>query len=144
MVICILLGINNHQYYFKMTEQLITFETAKLAKEKGFDEITDFIFSIEMDIKSGGWIDENINGLKHSDGDNPFVSAPTQSLLQKWLREEHNIHFIIKVFYDSLLNKTTYVADPIQLGQGKTKRLLPKDTYEEALEAGLFEALNLI
>ena len=50
-----------------MTEQLISKETAVLAKEKGFD--------LNNHLKNG----------------NP----PTQSLLQKWLREKHNIDISI-------------------------------------------------
>lgn len=72
----------------------------------------------------------------------PIIEAPTQSLLQKWLREKHNIH--IGVYY----NKNSCVWDvecwhvddvePFYYGN------IEFNTYEEALENGLQEALKLI
>jgi len=63
---------------------------------------------------------------------------------QKWLREEHNIHFVIKPFHDCKTKKTTFVADPINIITGRTARIARQNTYEEALELGLQKALNLI
>ena len=61
------------------------------------------------------------------------ILAPTQSLLQKWLRETHNIFISINVNYcykiynnDELYEESFYY-----------------NNYEEALEQGLQEALKL-
>lgn len=56
-----------------------------LLKNKGFDEVTAYIYS-----EVYGLI-ENINGLKHSDGDNRFVSIPTIAEVVIWLYEKHGI-----------------------------------------------------
>lgn len=130
-----------------MKEQLISFETAKLAKEKGFDEVTDRFFN---DFYPKG--EENINGLRHSDGDNSgFTSLPTQSLLQKWLREVHQVHVFIgwrpnKKVWDSHAYKLTlggpeYVR---YMNLSKFAKMPTYKTYEEALEAGLQEALKIL
>lgn len=94
-----------------MEETLITFETAKLAKEKGCD-----------------WILLN-NGF-------PF---PSQSLLQKWLREEKKIRiFVVDVdCADWDEPKYAYFIN----GDGTE---LDFDTYELSLEHALQEALKLI
>lgn len=63
----------------------VSFEIAKLLKDKGFDEITNYNYS-----EVYGYI-ENINGLKHSDGNNRFVSAPTIAEVVMWLYEKHGI-----------------------------------------------------
>ena len=55
-----------------MKEQLISFQLAKLAKEKGFD-----------------WRNIEILEVKSKSA---FLDSTTQSLLQKWLREIHKIH----------------------------------------------------
>ena len=127
-----------------MKEQPIEYNTAKLAKEKGFDEITDMIYMTNHTVET---IFENINRLKHSDGNNPFISAPTQSLLAKWLREVHDI---------TNLNVFPVYKNDILQGYKPWRGLLhmnnlylfnPKpiyNTYEEALEVGLFEELKLI
>ena len=104
-----------------MTEELISFETAKLAKEKGFTEI---IF--ESDGKG------TLTGIH---------KAPTQSLLQKWLREEHDIHFNIGTgFYPE--SKKRFYQLQIFINHWTSAGL--HKTYEEALEEGLQEALKLI
>lgn len=101
-----------------MTDTLISFETAKLAKEKGF--------APEFD-----WLNQN--------------TFPTQSLLQKWLREVHDIHIIVKVFWDSKFNIRTYAADIFKIGQKPIQRKrIVRPTFESALEDGLFESLKLI
>lgn len=107
------------------TEDIISFETAKLAKEKGFDSNNE-IYHFE-DIK--------ILGI-----------FPTQSLLQKWLREKHDIHIVIKPFFDFKLNKITYAADIIQIGNyiAKNKRLVVQETYELALDIAEQASLKLI
>lgn len=64
---------------------IIDFEKAKSLKEKGFDEITDYNYS-----EVYGYI-ENINRLKHSDGNNRFISAPTIAEVCMWLYEKHGI-----------------------------------------------------
>lgn len=65
-------------------EQYISFETAKLAKEKGFDEpcIRRFKNSI---------VSCESNALINSNGDKNGCSRPTQSLLGRWLREKHKM-----------------------------------------------------
>ena len=71
-------------------------------------------------------------------------SPQYQYVLQKWLREKHNIHMFTKVFYDSLLNKNTYACDIMHIPDGKTARSPRLDSYEEALEYALGEGLKMI
>jgi len=103
-----------------MTEQLIEFETAKLAKEKGFDipGISDYL----------------ISGYK--------CFAPTQSLLQKWLRDKHDIILLIDRHMDK--GNLNYFYYPYVQGFFNGITLHSKKTYEHALEQGLIEALKLI
>ena len=143
-----------------MKEKIIEFETAKLAKEKKFEVGVrgSFIHYLddrvnEQDGTSGpfGWKKDEctydssyfINNWKEIDFSNDAYkcyAAPTQSLLQKWLREEHNIHIIIPytcgyTIVFNLLNKDGLCEYP-------NHRYY--NTYEEALEIGLIEALKLI
>ena len=67
-----------------------------------------------------------------------------QAVLQKWLREEHNIHIVSKPFYDSKFDKTTIVADVIRINDGTVRKSPQMDTYERALETSLETALELI
>ena len=123
-------------------DQLISFKTAKLAKEKGFDYCVNNYY----------WIDEN--SLDCGDGDCEFAclnhnkyddlySAPNQTELQKWLRENHNINVYCRIC-DRQWN--IYYED-VPSGIDLTPPyVIIKDfvNYEEALETGLYEALKLI
>ena len=150
-----------------MKEQLISFETAKLAKEKKFDIqcIHGFVEDTSKSLSKGiseefYWElgerpnDNYFKNLLHYDQkDLFFYSRPTQSLLQKWLREEHNIHievwkmsghFRARRFeeFTEKINFDGKVKDIIR--HHKYSSYLDGNTYEEALEKGLQEALKLI
>jgi hypothetical protein len=67
--------------------------------------------------------------------------------LQKWLREVHNIHFEIKPIFDVTDNLKPYHINVIKnpSGKGFEYRIVGAfNTYEETLEIGLQEALELI
>ena len=144
-----------------MQEELITFETAKLAKQKGFN-IEALNFYTKPKSKMFG-IDEH--GRSYSAHNTPkklytigkdaalniesVYPAPTQSLLQKWLREEHKFH--VEVFInDSSINKLEEYTYNISLPRIKEDEVNWKydlticNTYEEALETALYQALKLI
>ena len=133
-----------------MEDTRINFETAKLVKEKGFPQETNRLeipyYNYKGEFKGdvSDWrIRRYLRGEDTSDIE--FVSAPTQSLLAKWLREEHNLHINISSlsmncfsFMLEKLNDTGTTLCGGHLGKINYK------TYEEAYEIGLQEALKLI
>jgi hypothetical protein len=116
-----------------MEEQLINFETAKLAKEKGFNISGINIYEnkeLLCDVEFKNWNNGTL-----------CLLAPTQSLLQKWLREVHNIIVLIHQYDDN--KKYSYLIDEEFIYEFGTQN--PNyNTYEEALEMGLFRSLKLI
>lgn len=113
-----------------MEDQLIAFETAKLAKEKGFNE---FYQSYYYDKDGNEWIGFSSNTRDYEDK----YTRSSQSLLQKWLRETYKIH--IEIYF----NYKKYCITV--LGNSEVKDMgFEYSTYEEALETGLQEALKLI
>jgi hypothetical protein len=141
-----------------MKEQLIEFETAKLAKEKGFSLWTNERFygktydkntAKSLYTNTSFMMYENNNTPKN---DSPTYDAPTQSLLQKWLRDK----FIMDVqpictyktfrFYHLgiiFINDKNQIDTILIKDEGMpTNKLF--NSYEEALEEGLFETLKLI
>ena len=89
-------------------EDYVSFETAKLLKEKGFPQST-FRCHYLTDGSSYYKIFENRCGF----GDNNII-APTLAMAMKWLREVHNIFIEVSVSIDlngkyhysySILNK---------------------------------------
>jgi len=114
-----------------MKEQLITFDTAKLAKEKGFDWGGEENYS-----SRSGFIMSPIDYRE----DWSFmleIQAPTQSLLQKWLREVHNIDIVIHHINTNKFESFIY-------RNISHKKVCRGKSYEDALEIGLQEGLKLI
>jgi len=81
-----------------MKDEIISFETAKLAKEKGFNILYNVAYC-EQGILRTCNPDFYLVGY-HNQG--LATLAPTQSLLQKWLREVHDI------IIDVQLDQTSY------------------------------------
>lgn len=132
-----------------MEEQLISFKTAKLAKEKGFPQKN--LFSCYREDGRLTNYSASAHGYylaQKNQNNNPLIDfkciAPTQSLLQKWLREKHNLHCLSDVTSTNTWYWKIYCL--------KTKTMLKTDdiyckiynTHEEALEVDLQEALKLI
>jgi hypothetical protein len=122
-----------------MKDTLISFETAKLAKEKGFQEpVCDYYNTVEPDriVTVGAF---NHNYPAHGD---VTVSAPTQSLLQKWLRETKNCNVLIfenpdyPEYYAYVSFKHGIPSNPQRTGYGSN--------YENVLEVGLLLALQIL
>ena len=125
-----------------MEDTRITFETAKLAKEKGFPQepnrlkIPYYNYKGEFKGDVKDWLRKYLR--KEDTSNVESVSAPTQSLLAKWLREEHNIHLIA---YKNI-NIDGY--DWCYITTDGITNINSYKTYEEAYEIGLQEALKLI
>lgn len=133
-----------------MEEKLISFETATLAFEKGFPQEPNKLrvpyYNYKGEIK--GDVTEFLKRhLKNEDTTGyENVSAPTQSLLQKWLREVHKINVESNYLpnvekYGCLYIPMSGKAKPSDLKYVDKRRF---DKYEEALEVGLQKALKQI
>ena len=126
-----------------MKEQLITLKTAKLAKTKGF----------KPDKPSVNYVSMYING-KHSEGHEEdwdrgdFYLAPTQALLQKWLREKHGIEVNMYTRYDPHEDTRDWGFTCFYLNQKDNHTIIEDriayNSYEKALESGLKAALKMI
>jgi len=132
-----------------MEEQLITFKTAILSKHKGFDVPVKFgVYGVKMKLthfhKKGVFENVNWNAKEKQQSHSKATSIPTQSLLQKWLRDNHKVSIQINDYRDALkgecfsfrVKKLHNYTDVDFDGYFKT--------YEEALEEALYEGLSLI
>lgn len=149
-----------------ITEDYVSFEVAKLLKEKGFDEQC-FTYYDGIDKESINRFDR---GLHFNNNSYPwgvpynakeakeYVVAPTHQMAMRWLREVHNIHTEICLYKTSendiepkKSRKAPYYTFGVwdsTTGDNVDKRLTNDfigDTYEEAVEASLKYSLeNLI
>ena len=152
-----------------ITEDYVSFETAKLLKEKGFKEWcskcygvavlhngADISFDEECDLKDYGREDEieyveggrlYDYGCNNSDKDIKVWAAPTLWVAMKWLREVHSLYLdIVTSFSQDSICYTFSCSNTMDLIQGtKETSYHEYQTYEEACEAGIKYCLeNLI
>lgn len=134
-----------------MQESIISFETAKLAKEKGLYELSvNYVYCVGyLTMKASNKLIESI-GRKNINNQFHLALAPTQSLLQKWLREKHKLFIVVDILQVSTSNKTGYRFTWTIINLKNTIQTEEDDsplgflTYEEALEEGLKQSLSLI
>lgn len=118
-----------------MEDQLISFETAKLAREKGFDRKCRYYFTGNPTFTGDGLGPESNHNKK-----NCYFSRPTQSLLQRWLREVHKIYVTIDYHLPPTMARYKIEGPNVHDKQV----IMAFGDYEKALEHGLVEALNLL
>jgi len=134
-----------------MEDEIVKYETAILAKEKGFDEPCSKVYREDKEIYTLAYFEGSAfdDGFETNSGidpefyinNNAICTASTQSLLQRYLREIYD--FQIEVCHYSL-GYIVYIMDK----EGNEVQYPTEEpyfeTYEEALEKGLYETLKLI
>ena len=118
-----------------ITEDFVSFETAKLLKEKGFDETVRCFYDIQTEILCD-------NCVKTKNSYTESIAAPTLQMALKWLREVHTI--IIELHHQHRKEWYAIVSseNPLGIGVYTTSTL---NTYEQAAEAAIKYCLeNLI
>ena len=124
-------------------EYYILPETAELARDKGFDVICKCGYT-----PNHVFYEEVTSKNSH----NIILSAPTQTILQSWIRVMHNIEVIPQF---SIIKNFQYVYNYYILNKkdgseywssqkNNSNEVFSYKTYEEALEEGLYVALKLI
>lgn len=118
-------------------EEIVTYEVATLAKEKGYPQhIGDDAYIVENE-----YDDEYEVGchypIQFIPDYLPIITAPTRSLLQRWLREEKCLHITIPFDNDGFWWQIKNLANR----DSEYSEALGFDTYELALEDALKYAL---
>lgn len=123
-----------------MTEELITFPTARLAKEFGFNwQVWNYFDENGLEGKT---IFKEKCDFNYGDKftDRKEYSRPTQALLAKWLREAHYIEVSVSYGVECKwghISGTIPGGEPISYGENY-------ETHELAFEAGLLDALEYL
>ena len=128
-----------------ITEDYVSFETAKLLKEKGFDEECSCFYN-NIDYGTPGLEVDGQLYYKNSALDDEEYAAPTIQMAMKWLRNEYNLHIITLPY--APMDRHSYhpgEADFVYIAQ-LFKGIIPIDeigrsviklTPEEACEAAI-------
>lgn len=119
-------------------ESYVSFDTASMLREAGFDEPCRFFYSPCKNIIRKTY-------KRNSDLVKGFYSRPTQALAARWLREVH--YFAVCIWFSKDHEKWFYAYGDMQNITFDTDYNISGyeyETYEEALEAGLQKAIKLI
>ena len=126
-----------------ITEDYVSFEVAKLLKDKGFNEKCNSYFISNNEIALiANKRDFNKHGI--------YLSAPTLQRAMKWLREVHDIYIDISIYvitknilkYNIGVYYKKHKNDSMYLGIHLTKEC---SKYEKAVEVAIKYCLeNLI
>ena len=133
-----------------ITEDYVSFDVAKLLKEKGFDVYGDGSFDSETEIHREYSPSGKIKSLCGSKPHKSGYPAPTLQMVMKWLREVHKLSVEV--------NRTLfgYIGSIVAIPSGKFIEFIANEggddlsgdqytTWEEAVEAALKYSLeNLI
>lgn len=127
-----------------MKEQLISLETAILAKEKGFDIPVLFYWVINKAVEVKPELNASFNRFNNDYNGDKFTdeaySAPTQSLLQKYIREQRGVHIEIHRNASRCYWSMCKIDGGTDLGWSEESGPNPGgvwDTFEDALENAL-------
>lgn len=124
-----------------MKEQLVSFEVAILAKELGFSETCSYMYKVEEG-EEPVLLPSSTNAIG---GFFSTYQVPTQSLLQKWLREVFKVLVnVAPIDAWDCWGYTLLGEDAMQPFRKLDLQYNEYPTYEEALEAGLLEALKIL
>ncbi len=93
----------------QLTEDYVSFESAVLLKEKGFDVPVKNYFSLNKDAMLHN-LDKKNGAKKNWNSFEICISRPSQSLALKWLREVHNIFIEIKYLPNQFTDEPSYKA----------------------------------
>ena len=122
-----------------ITEDYVNFETAKLLKEKGFDEECFALYNPDgVLIQSGIRLNNiQVGRVKGS------YSAPTLQMVMKWLREMHNLWIDIDPLASYEWTWSIWFMNDPNFKMGESSQVI--STYEEAVEEAIQYSLkNLI
>ena len=131
-----------------ITEDYVSFEVAKLLKEKEFDEPCKVWYAECTSVWGGDPSGDRKYIIIQFDDKNRFDEyykflcyAPTLQMAMKWLRDEHSIHFFVKYF------GSLGLAFTIQKLDSESEHTIGEfyTSYEKACEAAIKYCLeNLI
>ena len=120
-------------------EEFVTYSTAELLREKGFNEPCDYQYEV-CDPERGAAM---YNITDRSRYPQYYIDAPTQAMTMRWLREVHGTHIEIFGAVDTAgkSKRLFYFAIALLSQQHPNLDWVDEDTeyesYEEACEAAI-------
>jgi hypothetical protein len=125
------------------TDELVSVEVAKFAEELGYDEVCYYILHEDYGIVDNSRLHKNSHLNVPTSEFNKYITVPTQTSAQRWLRENH------KIEVESVRKFSEPYPYGYEIKSGDGKRIglgIPNkcEKYEEALERGLVTGYKML
>lgn len=118
-----------------ITEDYISFETAKLLKEKGFDEDTEHeIWYVIKQFSTGchwNYCTYKVGDITREYDDNCCISMPTLQTAMKWLREVQGLNIYARGVWKDAEVSVYGDWEPVVVGYEWFVESLTDDTYSK-------------
>ena len=136
--------------------EIISFNIAKLAKEKGFDVVVDNYYRASNPLVTDDDLSIGLyeNKLKENYNFHAYAGcylAPTHIEIQDWLRDRKHIRVFVEQKIAGDYGYRIYIKNPNIEEIARKPFIVPKhnytlhfSTHSEALNAGIEDGLNLI
>ena len=123
-----------------ITEQYVSFDPAKMLKKAGFDcPVHKYFHRPRLSSKT---VERFEMSPWNANEEARSVSRPTQSLAARWMRDAHKLHIVCETLKNGgwfyCITKLEPYEDHVVISESNMS------SFEEALEAGLQETLQLI
>ena len=128
-----------------ITEDYVSFETAKLLKEKGFDEDCNAYWDLTTETKTPK-IGLSVSSKNWNYKWNPIpfpISAPTLQMAMKWLRKEYNIHIEPRYFPMPNIYRYVIIRSPATI-ENIDSHPQYFSSHEEACDAAIKYCLEIL
>ena len=131
--------MNTHEYY-------VSLEVAKLLKEAGFVwECKKIYFKTGWKGNDDVWeIEDNYKNLRHVLELDYCLLTPTLDVAQRWLREVKNVVLLVDFNNDEDCEENERYGVTVYSAKERIIDLATYPTYEEAQEAGIKKALEIV
>lgn len=116
-------------------ESYVSFDTAKMLKEAGFDEVCSWAY-----YRAYNWCLIHERNSKLCLG---YYSRPTQALAARWLRDVYNLH-ISTAPYAGTWHWVLWNVNGTFITNSATRGKEDFETCEEAIEDALQEVIKLV
>jgi hypothetical protein len=120
----------------------VLFKTAKLLLKKGFNWYDRHGMETSLYSKKGDHVYYANYGMMGSGISEGYISAPLQTTVQKWVRHEHKLLVYVTPSFKIFHCTKTEIKWRNNNSEVSARKLY--DTYEEAVEAGILDALKYI
>lgn len=125
-----------------MGDEFITYETAIMARDMGFNIKVKTYYKIDTKLKAGYRKGTSRGGANIRNTNPLVISRPSKYVLWQWLMENYDVDIFISSFKSS--GSKTYLFQPCLYPIKDEYKTIKENSFDRGLELAFQEALKLV